>query len=205
MPLENIEIKNITIRRALTGIEEPVNADLTVARLNSNGTVKCLMPATTSTTTISSNPRRLRRTLQATDDSVNVNYDIVAPTEDVFTADLSTDANVMAVATSVGSTGVIATTSTGGQPVTQAPPAPQTVSTSPSTLGIGIGVAGGVVAFVAVGALIIQSQRRQKVNRSVVRTSTSRVVMLTQENPINNPANVNQSQRVVFTPYGARV
>jgi hypothetical protein len=210
MPLENIEIKNITIRRALTGLEEPVVADLSVARLNSNGSVQCLV--------IREQPRlRLRqvRRLQTTEDSVNVQYDIVAPTEDAMTTDLgsvlSGDATMNALASSVGGTSVVATT--GGQqqpqqPQQQQPPSsPTTSASSVNMIGGIVGAVGGVIAIAVAGAMIVQSQRNR--NRTVSATTrtahSSSVIVVTQENPITHPANASQSQRVVFTPYGARV
>jgi hypothetical protein len=209
MPLENIEIKNITIRRALTGLEERIDADLASARLNSNGSVKCLVvntgapaPATTSNT-------RLRRLQQ--EDSVNVQYDIVAPTEDAMTTDLdavlSSDAGMNALASSVGSTSVVAIT-TGGQPQTQSvqPPSPST--TSVNTVGVIVGSVGGLVAVIAFSALVVQTQRNRRPTVSSATTRMSNapsVIVVTQENPISHPANATQSQRVVFTPYGARV
>ena len=210
MPLENIEIKNITIRRALTGLEEPVVADLSVARLNSNGSVQCLV--------IREQPRlRLRqvRRLQTTEDSVNVQYDIVAPTEDAMTTDLgsvlSGDATMNALATSVGGTSVVATT--GGQqqqqPQPQQPSSPTTSSSSVNMIGGIVGAIGGVIAIAVAGAMIVQSQRNRNRNRTVSATTrsshSSSVIVVTQENPITHPANASQSQRVVFTPYGARV
>jgi len=201
MPLENIEIKNITIRRALTGVEEPVNVDLSVARLRSNGSVQCLVVRTTAP--------RLRRRLQA-EDSVNVQYDIVAPTEDAMTADLdtalTTDATMNAIASSVGSTTLVATT--GGQPQTQpVQQPPSSPSSSINTIGVIIGSVGGLFAVIAVSALVVQTQRsrRNTISATTRMSNAPSVIVMTQENPINNPANVQQSQRIVFTPYGARV
>jgi hypothetical protein len=214
MPLENIEIKNITIRSALTGLDEPVVADLSVARLNSNGSVQCLV--------VREQPRlRLRqvRRLQTTEDSVNVQYDIVAPTEDAMTTDLgsvlSGDATMNALASSVGGTSVVATT--GGQqqqqpqpqpqPQPQQPSSPTTSASSVNMIGGIVGAVGGVIAIAVAGAMIVQSQRnRHRTVSATTRSShSSSVIVVTQENPITHPANMNQSQRVVFTPNGARV
>lgn len=204
MPLENIEIKNITIRRALTGVEEPVKVDLSVARLQSNGTVQCLVVGTSAPA-----QRRLRRHLQTTEDSVNVQYDIIAPTEDAMITDLNTaltgDATMNAIASSVGSTSIVATT---GQTQQQ----PQQIASSSSSssinnVGVIIGSVGGLIAVIAVSALIVQTQRsrRNTVSATTRMSHAPSVIMVTQENPISHPANVTQSQRVVFTPYGARV
>ena len=205
MPLENIEIKNITIRRALTGVEEPVNVDLSVARLRSNGSVQCMVVRTSAPA-----QRRLRRSLQ-TEDSVNVQYDIVAPTEDAMTTDLDTaltgDATMNAIASSVGSTTLVATTGQ-TQPQPQQQPQQQTTpSSNINTIGVIIGSVGGLIAVIAVSALVVQTQRnRRNTVSATTRTSHSQsVIMVTQENPISHPANATQSQRVVFTPYGARV
>jgi hypothetical protein len=207
MPLENIEIKNITIRRALTGVEEPVNVDLSVARLRSNGSVQCMVVRTSAPA-----QRRLRRSLQ-TEDSVNVQYDIIAPTEDAMTTDLDTaltgDATMNAIASSVGSTTLVATT--GGQPQgTSAPPAStQSTTKDMGTIGIIVGTVGGVIAVAAISALVIHSQRvrKQSVRANMrSRASQSPVVMITQENPITHTtSSVQQSQRIVFSPNGARV
>jgi hypothetical protein len=212
MPLENIEIKNITIRRALTGLEEPVVADLSVARLNSNGSVQCLVIREQPRLRLRLRLRQVRR-LQTTEDSVNVQYDIVAPTEDAMTTDLgsvlSGDATMNALASSVGGTSVVATT--GGQqqpqPQPQPPSSPTTSASSVNMIGGIVGAVGGVIAIAVAGAMIVQSQRNR--NRTVSATTrtahSSSVIVVTQENPITHPANMNQSQRVVFTPNGARV
>jgi hypothetical protein len=202
MPLENIEIKNITIRRALTGLEEPVNVDLSVARLRSNGSVQCMVVRTSAPA-----QRRLRRLQQ--EDTVNVQYDIVAPTEDAMTTDLDTaltgDATMNAIASSVGGTSVVATT---GQTQQQQQPQQQTTpSSNINTIGIIIGSVGGLIAVIALSALVVQTQRnrRSTVSATTRASHAPSVIVVTQENPISHPANATQSQRVVFTPYGARV
>ena len=204
MPLENIEIKNITIRRALTGVEEPVNVDLSVARLRSNGSVQCMVVRTSAPA-----QRRLRRSLQ-TEDSVNVQYDIVAPTEDAMTTDLDTaltgDATMNAIASSVGSTSIVATT--GGQQQQPQQQQQPTSSSNINTIGVIIGSVGGLIAVIAVSALVVQTQRnRRNTVSATTRTSHSQsVIMVTQENPITHTtSSVQQSQRIVFTPNGARV
>jgi hypothetical protein len=208
MPLENIEIKNITIRRG--NIEEIIKVDLSIARLNSNGTVKCMV-------FVDPVVSRLRRQLQGgTEETVNVQYDIISPTEDILVTDFATtmgsDASINALATSVGGSGVIATGGTGSGTSSSSPSNTGVNSGTQSginTVAIAIGATCGVAAFIAIGALIIQTQRRKRSSGRILNhPSRTSVLFITQENPISvsvTDTPVQNSQRVMFKPHGARV
>ena len=199
MPLENIEITNITIRRGLSGVEEIVNADLSVARLSSSGVVQCMLIRT----------RRLR-SLQgssSSEDTVHVTYDIITPTEEIMTADLasvvSNDAGINELAISVGGSPFVS----GGLQTSSPTSSTHNDTSAVNMVGIGIGVACGFIVLITLSVMVsrLQSRRRTSGQRITGRPSVSRVVILSQENPIASAPSFHESHRVVFKPHGARV
>lgn len=198
IPLEHIEITNITIQRGLSGLEEIVHTDLSIARLSSSGLVQCMLIRT----------RRLRN-LQgssSSEDTVNVNYDIIAPTEEIMTADfatvISSDVGINELAISMGGGSV-----SGGQSPTTSSTSSTNGTSAVNTVGIGIGVACGFIVLITLSVMIsrLQSRRRTGGQRITGRPSVSRVVILSQENPIVSAPSFHESHRVVFKPHGARV
>lgn len=218
LPLEKIEIRNITIQRA-TGKLEALDIDVSVARLSSNGTTKCLIFSEDYTP--QSTPRSLRR-LQAAQDSIVVSYDIVSPPEEIATSsanDLNTaitgDVSMMAFANSVGSNGLSAEVSTPASissntgatgataPVGSSSPNAMTVQgQSSNTLGVGIGVGGGAVAIIAIGIALTtyQIKKRKRLQKAIQSTPPVDIVRM---NPVR--ANSVNSTRVMFTPNQSRV
>lgn len=195
LPLEKIEIRNISILRA-TGKLEALDIDVSVARLSSNGSARCMVFKDDPVVPQVTSAAVARRNLQGTSgDSIVVNYDIVSPPEEIATspsgdlnAAITGDASMLAFANSVGSAGMTAEVSSvqaatgggGGSGV-----APAGASNSPtsggsgsgttqapstiSAIGVGIGVAVGAVAVVGVGiAVRMYSNRKRRQARQVV-------------------------------------
>jgi hypothetical protein len=208
LPLENIELRNISILRA-TGKLEALDIDVTVARLSSNGSMRCIVfkddpvvPQTTPGVTVGS----VRRNLQMTTESVVVNYDIVSPPEEIaiassseLSAVISGDASMVAFANSVGSTGL----SAGVTPISGDGGSGQTVDGGMNTIAVGIGVAVGAVAVIGVGvAFNVYSNRKRRQARHVIQSAVWRHSVV-QQNPAHN--SVQGSTRVVYTPGQIRV
>jgi hypothetical protein len=216
IPLEKIEIRNITLRKA-SGLIEALDIDVSVARLSSNGTTKCMVFNDDSTV----QPRSLRQ-LQSAQDSIVVSYDIVSPPEEIATSttnDLNTaitgDVSLIAFANSVGSTSmsaevsaISANTATGPAPNNPtAPNEPNAMAgtgqaTSPiNTVGIGVGVGVAAIGMIGVGVALTMYQRhKRRVKKAVQSTPPVDIVKI---NPVR--ANSVNSSRTIFTPSQARV
>ena len=189
LPLEKIEIWNISILRA-TGKLEALDIDVSVARLSSNGSARCMVfkddpivPQVTSAAVA-------RRNLQGSSgDTIVVNYDIVSPTEEIATspsselnAAITGDASMMAFANSVGSAGMTAEVSSISAPAgsgvapagasngpTSAGTGTTQASSTISAIGVGVGVAVGAVAIVGVGiAVRMYRNRKRRQARQVI-------------------------------------
>ena len=166
LPLEKVEIRNITLLRE-TGILETLDIDVTVARLTSNGFILCMVFKDSPIV-----PQVGRRMLQGSTDSIVVNYDIVSPPVEIASAStndlnaaITGDASIAAFAKSVGSTGVVGSGSSdsGGGDTVVAP------DNSMTAVGIGVGVAVGAAGIIGMGiaAYMYQDRKRHHVRQAI--------------------------------------
>lgn len=160
VPLEKIEIRNITLLRA-SGVLEALNIDVTVARLTSNGVVLCMV--------FNDSPIVIQvgwRMLQGGTDSIVVNYDIVSPPVEIASASandlnaaITGDANMAAFVKSVGSTDVVGDSGSGSS----------SSSSGMNAVGIGVGVAVGAAGIIGMGiaAYMYQDRKRHHVRQAI--------------------------------------
>jgi hypothetical protein len=201
LPLEKIEIRNISILRA-SGKLEALDVDLSVARLSSNGFVRCMV---FNDDTIVTN---MRRNLQSTTDSIVVNYDVVSPPEEIAIASMSDlnaaitgDASMVAFASSVGSSGM----SAGVVPISDSGSSTQPAGSVMNPIAIGVGVAVGAAAIIGIGvAMNIYRNSKRRQARQIIQPATAvwRHSVI-QQNPAHG--NVQGSTRVVYAPGQIRV
>ena len=156
VPLEKIRITNITELDKETGKLQTVVFDKTAAGLNSNGRVVCLPPVPTPSSAAA--PRLLQTSQQNT---VNIEYAIIEPTDEILSLD-TTEFSQVAASTqmdrflaSVGSSYIQAPASViAPQPSPASVNNPSTNSVNaPMAIGLGTGLAGFIV--VAVAAVMI--------------------------------------------------
>ena len=181
LPVENIRIQNITLTRA-DGSRRTIRPDF--MPLSSNGSsTQCFTVARPG----------LRRLQQATGASTSVEYYIVEPTVEIlsltpeeFSTIVGGSSGVAAVATSVGATGVVATSeATSSQ---MAAPSEQR-----SLVGVIVGPIAAVAVIAMVGAGVATVIQRRKRSRLVRPVAQSTVI-----HP--NPIQASGSARIVFTP-----
>ena len=209
LPLDNIRIQNITVRR--DGAAPQVIDVSTFPQLRSNGSGGCFRPAAP----VVAATRRLRALQQQQSSSVDVDYYIVDPTDDIlalstaeFSTVLSNSAPMSEIAASVGSSGVtaVATEPTAAGPGSSA----ATTTTNASGIQVGSlvgGVVGGIALCVAAFTaykLATRNRRSGAVRLQGTSVTQSRVILVDNTNPLQVHASNNSMRLVGYAPTQAR-
>lgn len=208
LPLDNIRIQNITVRR--DGAAPQVIDVSTFPQLRSNGSGGCFRPAAPAVAA----GRRLRA-LQQQSSSVDVDYYIVDPTDDIlalstaeFSTVLSNSAPMSEIAASVGSSGVTAVAT---EP-TAAGPGSSAAATTTNASGIQVGsLVGGVVGGIALCVaaftaykLATRGRRSGAVRLQGTSVTQSRVILVDNTNPLQIHTSNNSMRLVGYAPTQAR-
>ena len=234
VPLENIQIKNIT--QTVGGQVVAVPYDPTVASMVSNGQIVCFGANATAPVNVTT-PRRVLRALTA-DSSVNVEYVISDPTPAIlsmdmtdFSSTLAADPAIVDLALLLGSSGVeaeappelalaSAAAATGSAPSPAAPGADNSFLSRENAIPIIAGTIAGaavVSALVAGGFFFVLNKSRASAvtaQKPVPGYKQSpAVVIIESTNPMAaaaaaataNAANAANTPRSAFDPHGVRV
>jgi hypothetical protein len=218
MPLENIRIQNITVTDA-AGVKRPLGIDPTQYAMAGDGSTNCYDMRNVT------GARRLRALAAATG-SVDVDYTIVAPSDEILAMDttqfnevVSTSPILLDIAASVGSSGVTASaveTSVVNAPVTSPSSSPSPIEPHRYDLSYYIGGGlGGLAAFVGlVTALFFMYNENRRAKRKAVAATTPTanprvVVMYEGERHTTNPLSRMgvmraESTRIDYGPEAAR-
>ena len=212
LPLDNIRIQNITVRR--DGAAPQVIDVSTFPQLRSNGSGGCFRPMANAPAVAAT--RRLRALQQQQQSSsVDVDYYIVDPTDDIlalstaeFSTVLSNSAPMSEIAASVGSSGVTAVAT---EP-TAAGPGSSAAATTTNASGIQVGsLVGGVVGGIALCVaaftaykLATRNRRSGAVRLQGTSVAQSRVILVDNTNPLQVHASNNSMRLVGYAPTQAR-
>lgn len=202
LALDNIRIENVTVRRV--GASPIVISVSTLPALRGNLS-GCFRPAVAS-------PRLLRgnvRILQATDNSVDVDYYIVEPSADVLALSKSEFSNVLAnsapmteIAASVGSSGVTVVASE-VPPTSSAPATGSGTGSSDFQVGSLVGgIVGGVALCVAAFTVYKIATRGRRGVQPLRGNSTrnSRVILVDNTNPLQLGTGISSPRLVAYAP-----
>jgi hypothetical protein len=191
LPLEKIQIE--AIYRVVTGVRTKLPVEPRDLAMSSNGEAGCFLP----TRTTNSGTRRLRA-LQASNEQIQVDYNIVEPPQEIADLSVSDLSTILASSTvmtemsaSVGGTGVEAAPPADAAPAPSSGTslAPTDTKKGPITLtemiAFAVGGGGGFVALIAVAVAAHRHLNKKK--EPVPVSQPVRVVVLDHKMAATNP------------------